>query len=143
MRIAPLFVVGAMLVVMAPTEAPGQAPLRGVVVDSMDRPLSGVEVVVERTGRLTRTLADGTFRIDSLSVGPVLVLYRLVGYTPVQTTHDVAPGMAPVHVTLAAAVQELPEARVEAPPPWPCPRKCAASTSAWNWGSATSSPTAC
>ena len=63
-----------------------QAPtgtITGRALDSAShRPIVGVTVVVDGTGRGTLTGSDGTFRLSGIPVGTRVVRARQIGYTP-------------------------------------------------------------
>jgi TonB-dependent SusC/RagA subfamily outer membrane receptor len=69
------------------------------------RPLAGVQVVAEGTGRGTITDGSGRFRITGLSGGQVTLQASMVGYRPAEAT--VAVGATNVRLSLAERAIEL------------------------------------
>jgi len=90
--------------------APGT--VLGVVADSAGGPLEGVEV--QAGGRLARTNARGTFRLDSVPAGRQVLLARYPGYAPTRIPVAVSSGRSvEVAVRLLPAAYALPEVTVE------------------------------
>lgn len=64
----------------------GSAFAGKVVADSSLTPLAGVEVFIEKLGRVERTNERGEFRIATLPAGEYPVLIRLAGFAPKRDT---------------------------------------------------------
>lgn len=64
----------------------------GTVIDPTGKPLAGVEVHFTGAGRSTRTDDAGRWRFDDPPAGPRVLSARLVGWTPVTATVNVAAG---------------------------------------------------
>ncbi|HEY0970858.1 MAG TPA: TonB-dependent receptor, partial [Gemmatimonadales bacterium] len=88
--------------------ARGTAVVRGVVrAGDTGLPVPDARVEVVRTGTVTRTDADGRFRVDGLVAGPHAIRLRHVGFLPVEvvaTAVDANDGVpVPIVVTLERA----------------------------------------
>jgi hypothetical protein len=66
----------------APSELRPVDALVGTVVDVVGQPMRGVEVYLARTDRVTRTDAQGNWRLPDPPVGPNVVVARAIGYVP-------------------------------------------------------------
>jgi hypothetical protein len=67
---------------LLPGALAGQVTFTGrVIEDGSDRPLQGVQVMIEGTKREASTDAQGRFRLDAPS-GNRVALFRLIGYQP-------------------------------------------------------------
>jgi hypothetical protein len=82
-------------------------PVFGEVRDTSGTPLANVEVLALDEGRLARTGADGTFRLDSIAFGEQRFLFRQVGYHRIEVSLLIRPAaeeivirMTPVAVVL-------------------------------------------
>lgn len=107
---------------LAPSVLRQAATFRGSVRDdSANRPLAGVEVVIEGANRQTVTDAGGLFHFDSLPLGPHVALFRLLGYRPVRIRVNLVEGdSAPVDVRMVRqGVQQLDPVAVTARPAGP------------------------
>lgn len=56
--------------------------LEGTVVDVVGKPMRDVEVYLAKTNRVTRTDANGVWRLPKPPVGPHVVVARAIGYMP-------------------------------------------------------------
>jgi len=69
-------------VLLLPPPLAGQVTFTGrVIEDGSDRPLQGVQVMIEGTRREATTDAQGRFRLDA-PTGNRVALFRLIGYQP-------------------------------------------------------------
>jgi hypothetical protein len=57
--------------------------LAGIVRDSTGAPLAGAELALEN--KRTLTVADGSFRFDSVQAGTSLIVIRMIGYAPLRS----------------------------------------------------------
>ena len=70
-----------------------QAVMIGTVRDdSTGRPMAGVEVLIERTRRLTVTDAEGRYVLEEVPTGARIALFRLFGFRPVRLRLQIARG---------------------------------------------------
>src|SRR5437879_10325125 len=76
--------IAAMLFVVA-ERANAHATFTGVVVDSLNAPLSGAEVTLPQLSRLAITDAKGSFVLTGIPAGDQQVAVRRVGYAPLET----------------------------------------------------------
>jgi vitamin B12 transporter len=100
----------AMLLVASPAFA---LPVRGVVVDHRGQgvELANVRVAAVQRGAVTGT--DGAFTLD-LPEGPAVLEVTQVGYQRARVAVSVAPGLAPLRVTLAEEPVPVAEVTVAA-----------------------------
>jgi hypothetical protein len=84
----------------------------GTVRDSAGGALAGAEVLLAE--RRLLTTAQGSFRFDSIPVGPHLITIRLVGYTAVRARITVRTGSWHYNYVLHPAIPVLPTLVVEA-----------------------------
>lgn len=86
-----------------------QTVLAGFVrEDSTDRPIQGVEIVIEGTGRRATTDALGKFVFPGLSAGVRIALFRSVGWRPVRLSVNLAEGDTVwTEATMVRALVEL------------------------------------
>jgi hypothetical protein len=99
--LAPLTLLSARLSAQRAT-ADSSASIIGVVTDSAQRPIAGVEVYLSAYGRSTRTDEAGRFILSDLFAAPTRVVARFPGWRPADTTVMVAAG-ARVAVRFALA----------------------------------------
>ena len=66
----------------SPLWSQGTGTLRGVIRDQANAPLAGAEILITSIDRATVTNERGEFRLDNLPAGSLLVLARMLGYTP-------------------------------------------------------------
>ena len=67
--------------------------MTGVVrEDSSNKPLANVEVLIDRTNRLTRTDAEGRYLLTEVPTGARIAIFRMVGYRPVRLRLQIARG---------------------------------------------------
>lgn len=91
----------------------GDATLRGVVRDSVGRPVRDAGVAVWGTERRATTGRSGDFLLDSLPGGTQMLEVRAVGYEPVRQPVQLAAGWPGFRdVTLSRRVVELPTVAV-------------------------------
>jgi hypothetical protein len=86
--------------------------IRGIVVDEAIRPVAGVEILLAGAKEAaTTTTADGVFGFEGLEPGTYFLQIRKEGYSDVQQSADVVPGVAdppPVKVLLPRLPGYLP-----------------------------------
>src|SRR3954469_21599139 len=109
-RIASLLIIAALAVALVPLSATAQSSggLTGRVIAADGSPIVGAFISVDTAAPATQSAADGSFRIDSVSIGDHVVHIRRSGY--VESVDSVTvPSSAPVEmsVTLAAKVATL------------------------------------
>lgn len=96
------------------------AGLRGVVLDTADRPIAGVRVEVQRQAersRLDITRDEGRFAITPLTPGEYLLSVRAIGYRPADFVVTVAADTQPNYeLVLEPAPQELQRMLIVASP---------------------------
>ncbi|MDQ6829867.1 MAG: carboxypeptidase-like regulatory domain-containing protein [Gemmatimonadota bacterium] len=69
------------------TIAAQRAALVGTVLgEPSEKPLVGAEVTIPKIGRSVRTDSAGHFRLDALPEGSHVIVVRLIGYAPIETT---------------------------------------------------------
>lgn len=85
--------------------------VRGEVRDTAGNPLEHVDVIALLEGRIAQTNRDGSFSLDSVTLGEQRFLFRRVGYHRVEITVVIARGtgdilarLAPVALTLDPVV---------------------------------------
>jgi len=121
MRIAVAQLLALTLLAAGWGTASAQAPLhtvRGVVRDTADRGLPGVEVILSAPRRSTVTDAAGRFRIDSVPAGDRRLLVRRIGYLAVRPSVKVPMADADtVRVVLLPVPQRLAPIVVESDRP--------------------------
>ena len=81
--------------------------VRGTVRDTAGQPVDQVQVLAMTAGRKTLTRADGRFQIDSLPQGEERLLFRRLGFNPVEITIVVDTTGAEVAARMTPAAQEL------------------------------------
>ena len=87
----------------------------GIVTDSLEEPLPGVNVVVEGTGVGTSTDTDGRFRIENLTEGTYIVRFSSIGFqTHLETVQIVTGQTIELSVRLLDRVLEAREVIVTA-----------------------------
>ena len=95
---------------VAPPLAAQSGGVIGIVTDSLERPLPGVNVVVEGTGLGTSTEADGRFRIENLAEGTYIVRFSSIGFqTHLETVQIVTGRTIELAVRLLDRVLEARE----------------------------------
>lgn len=94
--------------------AAGPGTVVGVVVDTMGRPVDSVLVYRNIPRRDARTALDGTFRLNGMGDGSVVIGFRKVGFMPRSMQVFVAKGGASVRVEMIPVVRTLSEVRTEA-----------------------------
>jgi iron complex outermembrane receptor protein len=109
-RIASLLIIAALAVALVPLSATAQSSggLTGRVIAADGSPIVGAFISVDTAAPATQSAADGSFRIDSVSIGDHVVHIRRSGY--VESVNSVTvTSSAPVEmsVTLAAKVATL------------------------------------
>ncbi|HVZ49091.1 MAG TPA: carboxypeptidase-like regulatory domain-containing protein, partial [Gemmatimonadaceae bacterium] len=72
------------LVAMTPQGGTGSAVLTGRITDVAGRPVQDAQVAVEGGKQITRTAADGTFRLTELPSGTTNASVRKIGFAPAQ-----------------------------------------------------------
>src|SRR6266478_2672607 len=100
----------AVAVLLAARALPAQMNLRtvgGMVRDTAGQPIDQVQVLAMTAGRKTLTGADGRFQIDSLEQGEERLLFRRLGFNPVEVTIFVDSAGAEVTARLTPVAQEL------------------------------------
>ena len=122
----------AALVLLSLTPAFAVAQENGTVTGTVTRsgegsPLPSVSVTVEASGQSTITGPDGKYTLRRVPAGPQLIVFRWLGYRPIESQVTVEPGatttadavLEPVAVALTEIVVEgasrAPERIVEAP----------------------------
>ncbi len=87
--------------------------LRGMVTDTLGRPLSGVEVLSVNAKRSARTDKDGRFILSRLPFGQQLIMARSPGYQPGdRAVNMLDSAMAEVTFRLRRVVQALDTMRI-------------------------------
>ena len=86
----PLFVTLSALAY--PLRATQVGTVIGIVTREDGVPLGGVLVRVEKTGKRTRTVTDGQYRLSGLSVGPHTLEFQTLGYATQRAEVRVAEG---------------------------------------------------
>ncbi|CAN5853379.1 TonB-dependent receptor [soil metagenome] len=104
-RMAALLLALLLVLPAAPGWAQGGSVGGVVVAEQSQRPLGGVQVVVEGTGRGTLTDERGRFLITGLSGGEVMLRVILIGHRNV--TRSVRVGDTDVRIALAETAIEL------------------------------------
>ena len=90
MMVALLAILGA---AASPVSAQNTGTIQGVVTDSASqRPLSGVQVVVQGLGRVARTSEGGTFQIADVPAGTHTVRATRIGHRPAEAQAIVTTG---------------------------------------------------
>ena len=110
---------GAQVSPVAPVQRSPQAgvTVTGVVVaDGTGFPLPYSTVTIESIGRERFTDQAGTFVYFAVPPGSYRVRIRQLGYTPVDTTLIVRPGIGRTTFTMARVPTALAEVQVSAPP---------------------------
>lgn len=105
-------------VAMVPTAARAQqklAVLKGnVLTDSSELPIRGAEISVPRLRLTTTSALDGTFRLTGVVPGREIVMVKRIGFMPVTTTLNFAPGDSiDTDFILVPSVQTLPGVKVK------------------------------
>lgn len=102
---------GAVLLVAGAAPARGQPPaglITGRVVHAVTRtPIEAATIEVVGTGRLTRSLADGRFRLDAVPVGEHLVRVVAIGFEPMLLAEILVGAGRPVVLAPALAPRPL------------------------------------
>jgi hypothetical protein len=89
--------------------------IRGVVADSLGRPLDSIEVYVMTSGRSGRSDAAGRYLITGIIEGPTRLRARRLGWKPVDTSVVVAAhSSVTVNFALRSRVSALDTIRVTA-----------------------------
>lgn len=87
--------------------------LRGVVTDSLGRPLRGVEVLAVQFERSTRTDAEGKYVLTRIPWGQSVIMARSPGYRPVERAITVGDdGQGTLNFTLGTAIQLIDTLRI-------------------------------
>lgn len=103
----------ATLVIAAESLSGQSASIRGVVRDSLDRPMANADLLVIPSGRRARTDSTGRFAFLALEGRGYTVRARRVGYLPTEWSVDLSKGgHADVQITLATRVAVLDTIRV-------------------------------
>ena len=102
----------------APAEARAQqklAVLKGTVLtDSSELPIRGAEISVPRLRLTTMSALDGTFRLAGVTPGREIVMVKRLGFSPVTTTLNFAPGDSiDTDFLLLSTVHTLPSVKVK------------------------------
>ncbi|MCC7001629.1 MAG: carboxypeptidase regulatory-like domain-containing protein [Gemmatimonadaceae bacterium] len=112
----PLFrtVVTLTLLLLAPRAIAAQAGvIRGIVTDTLGRPLENVEVMSVNAERSTRSGRDGRFTLSRLPFGQQLLMARLPGYQPAdRAVNMLDENMPEVVFRLRRVVQSLDTLRI-------------------------------
>ena len=89
-------------------DAQGTATIRGVVRDSLRRPMPNADVIVVPGTARTRTDSTGQFIFGSLEPGKYTIRARRVGYGPTEWSVDISnAGNTEVQLTLGAKLSLL------------------------------------
>jgi hypothetical protein len=102
------FGVGCLVGVLAavPAAVRGQTVVRGVVVDSLGKPISEVALGIIAIHQATRTDDHGLFALPGVPKGPVDVSVRRIGYQPLLVRFVVSGAAAD---SIRVVMAELPE----------------------------------
>ena len=105
-------------IAMLPTAAyaqPKLAVLKGIVLtDSSELPIRGADISVPRLRLTTTSALDGSFRLAGVAPGREIVMVKRIGFMPVTTTLNFAPGDSiDTDFILVPSVQTLPGVRVK------------------------------
>lgn len=125
-RFGALALLVALVGVTGRAAAQATATIRGIVtIADGDSPIGGVQITVRGTGLATATTPNGRYILQRVPTGEVTLVFRWLGYAPVERTMmvtgdqtvDIALEPKPVSLgdlTVSAASRE-PERIVEAP----------------------------
>jgi hypothetical protein len=109
-RIAPGLLVGVSCLVgslvAAPSPSRAQTTVRGVVVDSSDKPVSEVTLAIIAIHQATRTDDHGHFVLPGVPKGPVDISVRRIGYQPLVVQFVVSGSAAD---SIRVVLNEVPE----------------------------------
>ncbi len=115
-----IVLVGALCtaIAMSPTATRAQqklAVLKGnVLTDSSELPIRGAEISVPRLRLTTTTALDGTFRLSGVAPGREIVMVKRIGFMPVTTTLNFAPGDSiDTDFILVRSVTTLPGVKIK------------------------------
>jgi len=101
-------IIGMMSTIALGAQTPGGTVSGRVVDNATQRPIAGVTIVVDGTGRGALTGSDGTFRLNGIPEGTRVVRARLIGYTPQIRNISVGAGAtATVDFSLVASASQL------------------------------------
>lgn len=100
--------------IVAPPGVAGQGAVRGVVVDTTGRAISGVGIVLEGTSRETRSADDGSFLLRGLPIGTRTLIVRRPGFAPYYAPVGLMPSDTPFVRVELANVQRLAAVEVRA-----------------------------
>jgi hypothetical protein len=91
------------------------AVLKGnVLTDSSELPIRGAEISVPRLRLTTTTALDGTFRLSGVAPGREIVMVKRIGFMPITTTLNFAPGDSiDTDFLLVPSAQSLPSVQVK------------------------------
>ncbi len=92
------------------------ASISGIVlVDSLDRPIAGAEIMIAGTERVVRSDSAGAFALRSVPIGRRQVQIRAVGYQSLNVSLDIpAAGLDGLEILLRPNATELAEVAVRA-----------------------------
>ncbi len=88
--------------------------LDGLVVDSQNNPIPGVQVIVEGTRYGTVTDASGAFRFSDLPPDDYVIAFRFIGFRTARHTVDLRAADVSVTITLTDEAIEIDEVTVTA-----------------------------
>src|SRR5689334_3450020 len=104
LRIGVSCLVGSLVAVPCPSRA--QTTVRGVVVDSSDKPVSEVTLGIIAIHQATRTDDRGHFVLPGVPKGPVDISVRRIGYQPLVVQFVVSGSAAD---SIRVVLTEVPE----------------------------------
>jgi len=102
--------IAALAVLVSGRSLPAQINLRtvrGTVRDTAGQPVDQVQILVMTAGRKTLTGADGRFQLDSLPDGEERVLFRRLGFNPLEVSVVIGSGESDIAVRLTPVAQQL------------------------------------
>src|SRR3954465_7033943 len=88
---------------------PASAPrtIVGLVTDDRNRPIENISIIIAKPKRLSRTNANGEFRIDSLEPGKYPIVVRRIGFEPAEAEVEVKANGGTARICMGEEVTRL------------------------------------